>query len=130
MEIKLMSSIRHSFLIAAAALAGCTNDSDPVADKSFFSRIYDNNKFNASYEPLDVVQSTDGGYLILGTRRLEESNFKGIYVLKADATGAYVAEFELAPDLVNPVGPVLKAGGKLYFFAMTSIGLRSGRAHV
>jgi hypothetical protein len=51
----------------------CANDSDPAADKASFTRIYDNNKYNASFYPIDIKQTPDGGYLILGGRRIEDS---------------------------------------------------------
>jgi hypothetical protein len=39
--------MRYLFILALVVLIGCSNDSDPAADKASFTRIYDNNKFNA-----------------------------------------------------------------------------------
>lgn len=111
------------------AVAGCANESDPLADQANFTRIYDNKKFNASYYPIDVKQTADGGYLILGGRRLTESNFNGIYLLKADAFGNLLYEEEVDDTYVNPVG-LLENGGKYYFFCMTSVGLQTHLADV
>ncbi len=79
----------RSFLIVLLILliGSCSNDSDPIADKSNFTRIYDNNHFNASFYPIDMKQTPDGGYLILGKRRIQNSNFSGIYIMKADEFG-------------------------------------------
>jgi hypothetical protein len=112
-------------LLIIALVSGCTNEADPLANQSHFTRIYDNDRFNASYDPLDIIQTEDGGYLVLGTRRLDESNFKGIYLLRTDAFGAFLSESEPDVDLVNPVGPILTLQGSHYFFAMTSVGLQS-----
>ncbi|MBA4145828.1 MAG: hypothetical protein C0523_08700 [Cytophaga sp.] len=104
--------------------AACSNDSDPVADKSSFTKIYDSNKFSASFYPIDVKQTPDGGFLILGGRRLEtipgsEDDFPGTYVMKTDEFGAFVSDNEIGTDLVNPVG-LLESNGKYYFFGMNA----------
>jgi hypothetical protein len=67
--------MRYLFILALVVLIGCSNDSDPAADKASFTRIYDNSKFNTTYFPIDIKQTPDGGYLILGGRRLESSLF-------------------------------------------------------
>ncbi|CAN5625127.1 hypothetical protein BH10BAC4_BH10BAC4_05010 [soil metagenome] len=111
-------------LIAGLVLA-CANDPDPAADKAQFVRIYDNTRFNASYFPIDIRQTTDGGYLILGGRRLSTSNFTGIYLMKVDEFGKFISDVEVPDAMVNPVGPLLESNGKFYFFCMTSVGLQT-----
>jgi len=103
---------------------GCANDSDPVADKASFTRIYDNNKYNASFFPIDIKQTPDGGYLILGGRRIDDSSFSGIYIMKVDEFGGFVSEQEVDETFVNPIAPLLENGGNYYFFCMTSVGLQ------
>jgi hypothetical protein len=103
---------------------GCANESDPEADRTNFTRIYDNYKFDASYTPIDIKQTPDGGYLILGSRRLTESNFTGIYLLKVDDLGNVLREEEVDETYVNPIG-LLANGGKYYFFCMTAVGLQT-----
>lgn len=104
---------------------GCSNDSDPAADKASFTRIYDNNKYNASYFPIDVKQTPDGGYIILGGRRIEDSNFSGIYLMKVDEFGGFISEQEVDENFVNPIGPLLESGGNYFFFCMSSVGLQT-----
>jgi hypothetical protein len=111
-----------SFLLLAVA---CANESDPIADKANFTRIYDNNKFNASYYPIDIKQTPDGGYLLLGGRRLKDSNFSGAYIMKVDQFGSFISDVEVDSDFINPVGQLLEANGKYYFFCMTSVGLQT-----
>lgn len=127
-----MKKLIHISLIGLCTLVAtsCANESDPVADKAFFTKIYDNNRFNVAYVPLDAVQTTDGGYLILASRRLEESNFKGIYLMKTDALGGFVSELEVDEEYVNPAGSLLTVGGKYYFFCMTLPGLETQLAEV
>jgi hypothetical protein len=109
----------------AFAFTHCSNNSDPEIDKLNFTRVYDNNRFNTSYYPIDMKQTPDGGYLILGGRRIVDSNFSGIYILKTDATGNLISELEVDQTLVNPVGPLHEVAGNYYFFCMTSVGLQT-----
>lgn len=117
--------MRYIFLFALLVVLGCSNDSDPAADKASFTHIYDNNKFNATYYPIDIKQTPDGGYLILGGRRLENSNFAGIYLLKVDAFGGFVSEVEVDDELVAPIGPLMLNNNNYYFFCMTNVGLQT-----
>ena len=119
-----MKKLIYSFFLICVC-AACANDSDPVADKANFVRIYDNGSFNASYNPLDVRQTPDGGFLILGSRRLTDSNFSGIYILKVNELGEIVNELEIESAHVSASGQLLESGGSYYFFCMTPVGLRA-----
>ncbi len=106
----------------------CAKNSDEATDKANFVRIYDNEKFSASFYPIDIKQTPNGGFLILGERKLADStaqardlsapNFSGTYILKVDQLGAFLSQQELGSDKVNPIGPLLEANSKYYFFVM------------
>jgi len=118
--------MRFLLIISLIILLGsCLNESDPASDKSNFTRIYDNDQFNSSFYPIDMKQTPDGGYLILGGRRIKDSNFSGIYIMKVDEFGAFISEQEVDEGFVNPIGPLLENGGKYFFFCMTSVGLQT-----
>jgi hypothetical protein len=117
--------MRYIFILGLVLFFGCSNESDPVADKASFTRIYDNTKFNTTYYPIDIKQTPDGGYLILGGRSLESSNFSGIYLLKVDAFGAFESEVEIDETYINPMGPLMLSGNNYYFFCMTSVGFQT-----
>jgi hypothetical protein len=103
---------------------GCANDSDPAADKANFTRIYDNNKYNASYYPIDIKQTPDGGYLILGGLKVDSLDYN-IYLMKVDEFGGFISEQEVDENYLNPIGPILESGGNYYFFCMSSVGLQT-----
>ncbi|NOS94467.1 MAG: hypothetical protein HOP30_21345, partial [Cyclobacteriaceae bacterium] len=111
------------FLIALAT--SCAKDSDLTTDKANFTRVYDNDKFDASYNPIDIKETPDGGFLILGGRKLTDSNFSGAYLMKVDELGMFVSELEVPSDKVAPIGPLLEVNSKFYFFAMTTVGLKT-----
>lgn len=124
--ISTIDTVGYSMMLIAALFSGsCSNEGDPVADKSNFTRIYDNDKFNTSYYPIDMRQTPDGGYLILGGRRIDDSNFSGVYLTKVDELGAFVSEQEVDEVNVNPIGPLMELNGKYYFFCMTAVGLQT-----
>ncbi len=110
----------HLLLLLALVVFGCTEESNPNFDTENFTTIFDNSKFDIGYSPIDMVQTPDGGYLILGSRKLTDSNFSGIYLLKADKNGNFVSELEVDEDetYVNPVGRFTQIGERYYFFSM------------
>jgi hypothetical protein len=107
--------------IVASLASSCTEESNPAFDTQNFTTIFDNNQFDASYFPIDIRQTTDGGYIILGGRKLKDSNFAGIYLLKADKNGKFVAEVEVDTASVHPVGRLTEYQGKYYFFCMDAL---------
>ena len=107
-----------------AVAISCKNEADPEADKSAFTRFYDNSNFNVAYTPLDVVQTTDGGYIVLALKRTIISDGSDvdpgvIYLMKTDAFGAFVSDTELDADLNIPTQQLLKINDKFYFFCMS-----------
>jgi len=120
----MIKNLPYVFAFLLACIA-CSNESDPVANKANFTRIYDNNNFSAAYTPLDLQQTPDGGFLILGSRRLGNTTFTGIYILKVNEFGEFVHEVELESDHVSPAPHLLALDGSYYFFCMTPVGLRT-----
>ncbi|MCE2995157.1 MAG: hypothetical protein ACK5RG_00430 [Cyclobacteriaceae bacterium] len=119
----MKNTILLLFLIVLAC--ACAKDADLTTDKANFTRVYDNDKFDASYYPIDIKETSDGGFLILGGRKLTDSNFSGAYLMKVDELGMFVSELEVPSDKVAPIGPWLEVNNKFYFFAMTAIGLKT-----
>lgn len=100
-------------------ISACTEESNPTFDSDNFTSTFDNSQFDASYFPIDMRQTPDGGYLVLGGRQLSDSsNFTGIYLLKADKFGKFVKEVEVDETSVHPVGKLAEYEGRYYFFCM------------
>jgi hypothetical protein len=96
----------------------CEEKSNPQLDIDNFTKIYDNSQFNVSYYPIDIQQTDDGGYLILGERKLYDSAFRLTYLMKVDKFGSFVKEIEVDETFVNPVGKLTKIDNNYYFFCM------------
>jgi hypothetical protein len=99
-------------------IVSCTEESNLDFDTQTFTSIFDNNKFDASYFPIDMKETPDGGYLILGGRKLTDTSFTGIYLLKADEFGNFVKEIEVEETSVNPIADLVEYQTKYYFFCM------------
>ena len=108
-------------LVITGCMPSCTEESNPTFDTQNFTSIFDSNKFDASYFPIDMQETPDEGYLILGGRKLEDSNFTGIYLLKADKFGNFVKEIEVDETSVHPIGKLTAIQGRYYFFCMDPV---------
>ena len=117
-------------LLSLSLFASCAEESNPNDDITKFTRIYDNNNFSASFYPIDMVQTPNGEYLVLGGRRLTTSNFTGIYLMKADKFGKFIEEIEIGDSLVNPIGKFTASADQYYFFCMDPLNQQVRLAHV
>lgn len=120
---------RLSLLVYALLLLlifqGCDIKDNEVEVLSSFMKVYDNDRFDGSYIPIDIQQTSEGGYLILSGRRIEESNFVGINILKLDEEGNFISETKLEPNFVHPINSLIKNDEGYYFFCMDAISLQT-----
>jgi hypothetical protein len=113
-----------SLLIYSVLFPGCEEKSDPTFDQENFTKIYDTNQFSQLYDPIDIQQTPDGGYIILAGRKLDDSNFSGIYLLKADKYGNFVTDMEVDGAYVNPIAGLMPLNNSYYFFCMEGLNTR------
>jgi hypothetical protein len=107
------------FCLSVAFLTSCSEEENPQFDKDAFTKIYDNNKFNSSNFAIDMRQTPDGGFVILGGRIIPgDTLFTGIYLMKVDEFGNFVKEIEVDPSSVHPIGDLTTFQTKYYFFCM------------
>ncbi len=119
-------SIRKYFFLLCTFLAmGCDIGDNVISKEASFLRIYDDSQFDGSYIPLDIQQTEDDGYLILAGKRIEESNFIGIQVLKLDKEGGFEGVTTIETEYVHPVSNFLKTEEGYFFFCMHAISLQA-----
>ncbi|MDH4090126.1 MAG: hypothetical protein OEV74_14445 [Cyclobacteriaceae bacterium] len=119
-----------SIVFVFSLMLSCSEESNPEFDIQTFTTIFDNNKFDASFFPIEMRQTADGGYIVLGGRKLDDSNFTGIYLLKADKFGNFVKEIEVEETSVNPVAKLTEYQTKYYFFCMDPLTQQAQIANV
>ena len=118
-----MSRFQKALLVVLYILIGCKEE-EYIPSNSFV-KIFDTRNFSASYLPIDIKQTSDGGYIILSGRRITDSNFTGIYIAKVDADGSFVSDFEMDTQFVHPVAEMMEIGGNFYFLCMQSTTLQT-----
>lgn len=107
-------------------VVGCAEKENAALSTERFNAIFDNNQFDLSYKPIDMVQTLDGGYLILGGKdKPAEPGVEGvsgpfteIYLLKVNKLGNFEKELEVPGTLVHPVGRLTVIGDKYFFIGM------------
>ncbi|MTI20387.1 hypothetical protein E1176_05075 [Fulvivirga sp. RKSG066] len=106
-------------------LASCDISENEALPKASFLKIYDDKNFESSFIPIDVKQTADEGYIILGARRIEDSDFTGVYLLKTDNKGEFVADLRLE-GMVHPAPGLVKTTDNRFFFtAMNEVNLQA-----
>ena len=83
-----------------------------------FTKIYDDRSFGAEYDPLDVVQTEDGGYLVLAA-----TNAWNVYLLKTDADGLFTWEIKVDEAYVNPLAKLIQLEDQYFVFCMNEVTL-------
>jgi hypothetical protein len=115
--------LRRLLLFIPVLLAtACLEESTTALDEKAFTRIYDNDQFNASFYAIDMRETPDGGYIILGGKNVEEDGvvnapFK-IYILKVDQFGNVERELEIDENYISPVSNLIPLNNQYYFFCM------------
>ncbi len=112
-------------LLCALGLNSCDLFDNPDAEAENLVRIYDNDRFNFGYFPLDVEQTSTGGFLVLSEFQADSSDFRGVHMLLADEDGEFLTERELPQSTVSPTENLMKIGQAYYFFAMNNTTLFS-----
>lgn len=118
---------RILIFIPVLVLSACLEESSDKLDKKAFTRIYDHSGFYSGFYTLDMKQTADGGYLILGGKTdvvKEGGQTQHVntplraYLLKTDEFGKIENELELEDTYVYPIGKLNQIGDSYYFFCM------------
>ena len=105
-------------IVLSLSLAACDIADNEVEPGVSFVQVYDDRSFTADYDPLDVVQTADGGYLSLAA-----TNAWNVYLFQTDADGAFVWETKADEAFVNPLEKLVQLGDQYYVFAMNEVTL-------
>lgn len=116
---KLFNITGILYCLTLITMMGCTEEENPQFDKETFTKVYDNRRYDASNFAIDMQQTPDGGFIILGGRIVPgDSSVTGIYLMKTDEFGNFVKEIEVDPGSVNPVAALTPYQTKYYFVCM------------
>ena len=105
-----MKLSRLLYLFILTISWGCDISKNDFEPTSTFVKIYDDNRFEQEYYPLDVIQTADNGYLILSEKKDDQSLFTSVYVLKTDELGNVITQTEMVAPYSNPLNGWSKIG--------------------
>ena len=108
------------YTVSVLVLSSCS-DEEPSLTESFF-KIYDDSNFDLNYDPIDMVEITDGYIILTGTEQ-DVSNFKGVQMIRIDEEGNFVRSEENAFDgFEAPTGDLYfdDSDSSIYFLAKVS----------
>lgn len=98
-------------------LVSCGNEEEYVPESSFI-KIYNDELFNSSYIPMDIVQAGEKGYFILSA-----FDSWSTYILRVDEYGEFMWDYKLDENYVNPIKGLYYQDSAFYFFCMDNLSL-------
>jgi len=104
-------------LLFVFILTSCGKEEDFIPDSSF-TKIYNDEYFNSSYIPMDIVQAGEKGYFILSA-----FDAWNTYILRVDEDGEFIWDFKLEDRYVNPITGLYYLDSAFYFFCMDDLSL-------
>ena len=113
--MKLYQSIYILFIFAVLSCDISDNEFEP---NNTFVKIYDDNRFEYEYYPLDIIQTSDDGFLILSEVKFDQSLFTSAYVLKTNSKGEVTSSTLMNAPFSRPVDGWLSDNDSYYFVCM------------
>ena len=95
-----------------------------INPENIFAKIYDDSNSDLSYYPLDIIQSSDGGYYILSAVSEDSSRvFLNTHIIRTDKLGEQIWETMLPETYSSPIEGFIATGNDLQFICMDRISL-------
>src|SRR5690606_15765646 len=94
------------------------DDKPHIQPEENILKIYKDERLQNTFIPIDIVQSADSSFFILGSY-----DYIKTYVLKVDKLGNFMWDFKLDENMVNPIPGLFEINNTYYFFCMDEISL-------
>ncbi|MDQ3393641.1 MAG: hypothetical protein M3512_05950 [Bacteroidota bacterium] len=107
-------------IVMIIIFSSCQISENKVEPEVTFNMIYNENNFQGNYDPLDIRQTSDSGYLILSAR-----DKWSISILKTDKWGAVEKLTHLEAPYANALPLILEKDTSYYFFCMNELSLHT-----
>jgi hypothetical protein len=101
-------------IVLVFLLSSCSDKPESFLPNEKFNSIFENPSEGVNYEPLDIIQTEDNGYLILA-----ESALDAVFVMKITSLGQLAWSTTMPATFENPVADLIFNEGKYYFIAST-----------
>ena len=109
-----------TFLVVLLTNSTCDIIKNDLKPNEEFIKIIYNPNFESEFYAEDIIQTSDNGFLILGSLHNESNAYvwQSPYLVKLDETGSVLWETTVTSPYVNSVGNIIQIGNEYYFFAM------------
>lgn len=121
--MKFQQRLTHLLFILGLFFIWSCSDSEEISPEESFTKIYDDGEFGGSFFPIDLQQTTDGGYLIVGEYEVEDSDFYGLYLLKTDPNGNFMWDYRDQGNFVSPSAAFKGADSSVFVVCMDKLSL-------
>ncbi|GAB3330719.1 hypothetical protein GCM10027429_08410 [Marivirga atlantica] len=101
-------------IVLVFLLVACSDKPESFLPNEKFNSIFENPSEGVNYEPLDIIQTEDNGYLILA-----ESALDAVFIMKITSLGQLAWSTTMPATFENPVADLIFNEGKYYFIAST-----------
>lgn len=114
------------YLLIALALLTVSCKKNDIKKENIFTKIYSDPNSDISYYPLDLKQTKDDGYYVLGASSIDTTRtWLNTYVAKIDKEGEMQWSSHIELPYVNPIRNIVDIGGEYYIFCMDNISLQT-----
>lgn len=103
---------------AISALLSCGSNQEDIKPEASFTRIYDDPRFSSEYDPLDVLPTNDGGYLLLAATEAWSP-----YLVKTHKDGQVAWHTSVDEAYVNPLAQLIVISDSIYIICMNEVTL-------
>ncbi len=117
-QIGYRTLVGLSLLAASQLFVSCESSDGDVAPSDAFVKIFSNERFGVTYDPIDVKQFDDGSFIILGSTNEIET-----YLLRANEFGEYISDTTIVSPYTNPLSDLFLIDGEYHFFCMDNTSL-------
>ncbi|MEL6556633.1 MAG: hypothetical protein AAFQ94_00520 [Bacteroidota bacterium] len=94
------------------------SEEEVIGPTERYLKIYDDRIYNASYDPIGLVETETGASLVLTEINLTNSSFSGSSIIRIDSVGDISNTTTIAENFVAPVGNLVTIGSMHYFASM------------
>jgi hypothetical protein len=122
-NIIFMAPFRGLILVCALlSVTACDIKKSKSDPSDSFSAVYDHPDMNLSFYPIDMVQTGDGGFLVLSVYTdTVLSTFPLIRLMKTDRSGSLVREKVVDPAYCSAVPSLIPSGSSWRFVCMDAV---------
>ncbi len=114
---------RLNFFAIALLTVACDIPDNQVEPQDVFTKVYNNDNYTDAFFPISIAQTADSGYLVLGGKKVSDTQFLNVYLIKVDSEGEFEWEQTPSENYSNPLSGLVSSGTNFQFFCMDKLNL-------